>query len=183
MKLRFTPDGAALAEDFAPIDSMQQRMMSHMRNTVRMKVDLLTWRCGCKHEQRLQKYCEEGGDVGSDAFPLVVFCPEQVRANYANCAHVEGQGRDPDPFGPEIRSLIAISFLDEATWTDWLKKMRFSILAVDGIIGRAAMPPSQEHHEPLPDGMTAEALQEANIAELQNKGRLLLELLGRSGEE
>lgn len=133
---------------------------------VRKKLERLSWACGCAHEERLQKYLRAGGDIAEQNAVLTLLCPLAVREGYPNCAHVESQGRDPDPYGKEIRILCEQGVLDPQYWLRWLQEMRFRILAVDVTIAKAD-----------PTMHSREELQTENIAELRRVGEELVKIL------
>lgn len=173
----FTPDGRPLDQRVFELDPISRVIVERMRDGVRTKLETLTKPCKCAHEHRQKHYTDAGGDVTSYRFELEVLCPEAAREDYPNCAHVESCGRDPDPFGKEIRTLTAMKILDAQSWSGWLQKMRFAILAVDNAIALSVHGGTQKTIEPLPDGTTPEGLQEPNLAELRQKGTMLLGIL------
>lgn len=181
MQLRYRTDGTPSLNAPSPLlESLETRIrIVDLRQIIRMKLDLLDWSCCGKHEFRQKQFEAEGGDFTSPKFPLNVLCPIELRDNYPNCAHVERNGRDPDPYGPEIRELSALHVLDAADWDRWLAEIRFRILAVDTLIGISCHGGLSGVITPLPDGMTPERLQQVNIRELQAAGVTLLAVTSR----
>jgi len=175
----YTPEGVVLGTVDAFTGADRIRIVD-TRQHIRLKIDMLEWSCSCRHENRQATFFDEGGDADSERFSLVVFCAEETRESYPNCAHVQSYGLDPDPFGKEVRELVQLGVLDPVSWYAWLTAMRFRILAVDNQVSRSLVQMDGQPIIPLPEGVTAKTLQQPNIDELKLQGALLLSVTSRS---
>ncbi len=172
MRLAYRIDGLPTLEQcdrqpeagfFALVRSVRERLVA--------KLATLGFACKCEHEARLAQLARAGNrDI--EEYILGALCPKDMRELYPNCAHNEDWGRDPDPFGNEIRTLIGLNILEPVTWNQWLDAMRLKILAVDmqfSVASATAM-----FSKPIPLPMAGEALQEPNLQEERLVGAVLI---------
>ncbi len=169
MRIRYGTDGIAKHERSAGLTEAERADVSGVQARIHRKIATLRFACRCEHEVRLSDIeLAQAEDV--EKVVLEVLCPEQVRENHPNCAHNETWGRDPDPFGAEIRALIGLQILDLDDWDAWLRQMRARIADIDARVARAQGGPLAAA---VPLDQPAEELQEPNLKELRYIGRLL----------
>jgi hypothetical protein len=169
MRMRYGTDGVAKQELSRELTKVERAYVSGLQGRIRRKIATLGFACECEHEVRLAQIGDDEPDF--EKVVLHVLCPEAFREGYPNCAHNEAWGRDPDPFGSEIRALIGLDLLDLDEWDAWLVQMRARIAAVDSSVANAQGGPL---YGAVPLEKPAKALQEPNLEEQRRIGGVLL---------
>ena len=180
MRLQYGIDGNAKLEDAtAYLSRFECKIIEIVQDRLRLKIATLGFACKCDHECRLQAGDSQEID-DYETFLYNTICPEAFREQYPNCAHNERAGRDPDPFGEEIRDLISLSVLDLDEWEQWLKEIRERIGVIDKLVSNSL---GGELFGTIPLTAPAEELQEPNLVLLREIGALLLKITDQALEE